>query len=296
MVNPSDFHAFGIGTWGVAGFLHHDKTINTAKQLTALEYMHHKGMVYIDCSLKYADGEAVKLISKLLKRVGRENVFISAKLEQFIEKPEDIRIQIDNYKRLLHTDYLDQVQLHAPSFTKLSIYKTYQELANLVADGQVRYLGASNFHIAQLQEAIDGSHLSLLTHESLFNFSFRQNEDTGILAKCQELHIKFVAYQPLHRAKTLHSNFELLAKLSKKYNVSQSQIILNWLVRKGIMPLIRSDSIEHIDENLSSLSFTLENADYTAIDTFRIPEIAAAPIDWTDSGNGTPIYQLANKF
>lgn len=296
MITPAQLHPFGIGTWGIAGFLHYDETVDTKKQLDALLYMHSKGMNYIDCSLKYADGQALAVIAAFLRLVGRENVFITAKLEQFIEKPEDIQLQVNKYKQVLGTDYIDQVQLHAPSFTKLGIGKTYQELAKLVHDGQVGYLGACNFNIAHLEEAIQASKTPLLTHESLFNFSFRHNEDKGILAHCRERHIKFIAYQPLHRTKTLSSNFELLVGLSKKYDVSQSQIILNWLTHKGIMPLVRSDNITHIDENLAALEFTMDDADYQAIDVFRIKEIAETQVDWSDSGLGVPIYQLANKF
>jgi diketogulonate reductase-like aldo/keto reductase len=296
MIQPSDLHKFGIGTWGIAGFLHYDKNVDTDEQLRALVYMHSKGMNYIDCSFKYADGETLKVIAKLIQIVGKENIFVSAKLEQFIEYPEDIQSQITEYLRALGTDYLDQVQLHAPSFSKLSLNETYRELAKLTNYGPVRYLGASNFNVDQLQEAIIGSQINLLTHESLFNFSFRQNEDKGILAHCRERHIKFIAYQPLHRTKTETKNYELLANLSDKYGVSQTQIILNWLVRKGIMPLIRSDSIEHIDEDLESLSFTLEDHDYETIEQHRIPEIVNTAVDWSDTGQGTPIYQLANKF
>lgn len=296
MINPDKLHPFGIGTWGVAGYLHFDAAVDTDKQLSALRHMHSKGMNYIDCSLKYADGRALGIIARFLEEVGRDNVFLSAKLEQFVETSEDVRHQVDKYKQVLSTSYIDQVQLHAPSFAKISIGETYAELAKLVADDQVRFLGASNFNVPQLEEAITGSGMNLLTHESLFNFSFRQNEDAGILAHCHERHIKFIAYQPLHRTKTENSNFELLVNLSKKYGKSQNQLILNWLVRKGIMPLVRSDNLDHIDENLLALEFTLEDDDYAAIDTFRIKEIADAPVDWSDSGAGTPIYQLANRF
>lgn len=296
MVTPSQLHSFGIGTWGIAGYLDYDKTVDTGRQLSALLYMHGKGMNYIDCSLKYAGGETLKVIAEFLSKVGRESVFVSVKLEKFIENSGDIQKQINIYRQVLNTDYIDQVQLHAPSFTKITIKQTYKELAKLVESSQVRYLGASNFNIVQLQEAIDGCGMNLLTHESLFNFSFRQNEDVGILANCRERQIKFVAYQPLHRTKTASTNFDLLVRLSSKYNVSQSQVVLNWLTRKGIMPLVRSDSASHIDEDLASLAFTLEDADYLEIDAFRIKEIVDSPVDWSDTGLGTPIYQLANKY
>ena len=296
MILQNEISKIGIGTWGIAGFLHHDKSVNTKTQLDALKKSFDLGANYIDCSLKYADGVSLQVIQQLIQYAGRENLFISAKLEQFIEKPEDVNNQLNHYLKSLSIDKVDLLQLHAPSFTKLSIHDTYKEIGKLIDSGKVMHAGASNFSVDQLAEAAVGCGTNLAIHESLFNFKFRQNEDAGILRYCNENNIKFVAYQPLHRGKTEASGNTLLNELAKKYNKTQSQIILNWLIHKDIIPLVRSDNIQHLEEDFASTSFVMEDYDYKLIDEYRDIETKSISIDWRDLGTGDSIYQIANRY
>lgn len=295
MVTPNNISKIGIGTWGIAGYLHFDSSVDTNKQLNALKVAFDLGANYIDCSLKYADGESLRVIKELIEYAGRDNIFVSAKLERFIEKPEDVHEQLNEYLNVLGINEVDVLQLHAPSFTKIGIADTYREVNELIQSGKVRYAGASNFNVSQLTEVVEVCGANFVLHESLFNFSFRQNEDAGILGFCEANNFKFIAYQPLHRGKTEASSNALLSGLAVKHNKSQSQIILNWLVARGIIPLIRSDNIEHVKENLEALNFTMETAEYKLIDEYRDPILSDVPVDWNDSGTGNSIYQIANK-
>ena len=295
MISVNDISKVGIGTWGIAGYLHFDSSVDTNQQLDALKLSFDLGANYIDCSLKYADGASLDVVRELINYAGRGNVFISAKLEQFIEKPEDVSTQLEQYLKILAIDTVDSLQLHAPSFTKIGITNTYREINKLIEGGKVRYAAASNFNVEQLEEAIEGCGENFVLHESLFNFTFRQNQDAGILDFCVQNDVKFIAYQPLHRGKTEAAETPLLSELSKKYNTSKSVIILNWLIAKGIVPLIRSDNPEHIRQNINASNFTMEQSDYELIDNYRDPVLSKMAVDWSDSGSGNSIYQIANK-
>ena len=294
MIELDNLHRIGIGTWGIAGYLHFDDEVDSIRQLTALKHQFDLGANYIDCSLKYADGSSLEVVKQLIEYAGRDNIFISAKLEKFIESEDDIESQLTQYLRALSIDSIDLLQLHAPSFTRIGIEQTYVAVAKHIHSGRVRYAGASNFSVEQLQQAERGLGRKVAVHESLFNFTFRQNEDAGILSYCLENGIQFVAYQPLHRGKTESRYSELLVSLSNKYNKSQPAIIINWLIRKGMTPLIRSDNIQHLDENFDALNFTMDDRDYTTIDTYRDPLSNGIDVDWEDSGKGSAVYQIAN--
>jgi aryl-alcohol dehydrogenase-like predicted oxidoreductase len=54
--------------------------------------------------------------------------------------------------RRLRTDYIDLYQIHYPD-TKTPIEETLRALDDLVKSGKVRYIGCSNFSVAQLREA-----------------------------------------------------------------------------------------------------------------------------------------------
>jgi 2,5-diketo-D-gluconate reductase A len=270
MITPDKISKLGIGTWGIAGYLHFDDAVDVGSQLDVLKKAFDLGANYIDCSLKYADGKSLEAIRDLISYAGRDNLFISAKLEKYIEKSDDVETQLDQYLDKLSIDSVDALQLHAPSFTNIGIKETYEKIRDLIGQGKVMYAGASNFSVEQLKEAAEGCGTQLALHESLFNFSFRQNEDAG--------------------------NNTTLTSLADKYSKSQSQIILNWLSSKKIVPLIRSNSIEHIKDNFEALDFVMEESDYKLMDAYRDMTTKDITVDWADSGRGEAIYELANKY
>ena len=87
----------------------------------------------------------------------------------------------------------------------------------------------------------------------------------------------------------------MLIELSKKYNKTQNQIMINWMVKeKEIMPLIKSTNKDRIKENIEALVFEMEKADYEKINKFQNEKINALEINWNDE-SGVTIDQLANQ-
>ncbi|MBP3801301.1 MAG: aldo/keto reductase, partial [Clostridia bacterium] len=82
---------------------------------------------------------------------------------------------------------------------------------------------------------------------------------------------------------------------SKKYNKTQNQIMINWMVKeKEIMPLIKSTNKDRIKENIEALDFEMEKADYEKLNKFQNEKINALEINWNDE-SGVTIDQLANQ-
>lgn len=132
--------------------------------------------------------------------------------------------------------------------------------------------------------------------EGVYNLECKLYEDIGVLDYCRENSIKFVCYQPLRRNRTAKRNYPLLIELAEKYNKTQNQIILNWIInKKDIMPLIKSTNIVRIDENNEAINFKMSADDYDRLDKFRNTEFDNVKIDWECNG-GVTIDQLANKF
>ena len=62
----------------------------------------------------------------------------------------------------------------------------------------------------------------------------------------------------------------LLRQLSQKYQKSVPQIVLRWLIQRGIVPLVKSVKPERMKENLDVFDFALSAEDMeqiTALDT-----------------------------
>lgn len=63
----------------------------------------------------------------------------------------------------------------------------------------------------------------------------------------------------MRRNRTANRNYPLLVELSNKYNKTQNQVILNWIVKeKGLNVLIKSTNIERINENFEAIKMEKE--------------------------------------
>ena len=159
--------------------------------------------------------------------------------------------------------------------------------------GKVKYIGVSNVNLEQLKQI--NSIVRIDFFEGVYNLDCKYYENTGLLEYCNENNILFIAYQPIRRNKITQKNYEFLVKLAKKYNKTQNQIMINWIVKeKGILPIIKSTNLYRIKENIDSISFDMEKADYKVLDDFQNEKINSIEVNWNDE-SGISIDQLANQ-
>ena len=277
----------GIGTWKI-------DCENFDNDLQALIHSYKKGENYLSLYMMYNDGEVVRQMRRFLDMVDRDKIFINANLEPYIEKIEDVEKQLDEYLEILNIEYVDSLQVHDPFVSKISLLDTYKAIEKLVEKGKVRYIGISNVNLEQLKEINDNVKIDFF--EGVYNLECKTYEDIGVLDYCRENGIKFICYQPLRRNRTANRNYPLLVELAEKYNKTQNQIILNWIINeKGIMPLIKSTNIERIDKNIDSIDFKMDQSDYEKLNEFRSKEFDSVEIDWHDNG-GVLIDALPNQF
>ena len=287
MIKKENLYKIGIGTWKI-DYEHFENDID------ALVYSHNKGENYLSLYMLYNNGEVVKQMRKFLDKIDREKVFINDNLEPTIKEIEDIEKQLDEYLKILDIKYVDNLQIHGSFVSEIPLVEVYKEIKRLVDIGKVRYIGISNVNLEQLKEI--SSLVRIDFFEGVYNLECKLYEDIGVLNYCKENDIKFICYQPLRRNRTARRNYPLLVELALKYNKTQNQIILNWIInRKNIMPLIKSTNIERIDENNESINFKMSDDDYNKLDDFRNTEFDNVKIDW-DCNGGVTIDQLANQF
>lgn len=286
-MQKEDIFKIGIGTWKI-------DCENFDNDLEALIHSYNKGENYLSLYMMYNDGKIVRQMRRFLDVVDRDKIFINANLEPSIEKIEDVEKQLDEYLEVLNIDYVDSLQVHDPFVSKIPLLDTYKAIEKLVEKGKVRYIGISNGNLEQLKEINDNVKIDFF--EGVYNLECKIYEDIGVLDYCEKNGIKFVCYQPLRRNRTANRNYPLLVELAKKYNKTQNQIILNWIINeKNIMPLIKSTNIERINNNIDSIDFKMDEADYEKLNEFRSKEFDSIEIDWQDNG-GVLIDALPNQF
>lgn len=223
MVNLKDIFPLGIGTFRI-DLTQKDDSMN------ALIDSFNLGQNYIDTSHLYENGKVMSFIGEFIKKVGRDKLFITTKIEPTVEKITDIEEQLNKYLKIMDIDYVDCLMLHSVIFTKLPLMQTYKEMNRMKELGKVRSLGLSNSNLEQLKEINDQYPISI--YEGVYNLECKLNEDIGIIDYCKNNNIIFCAYQPLRRNRTANRNYPLLVELSKKYNKTQNQIILNWIIKE----------------------------------------------------------------
>lgn len=288
MLSKNEIFPIGIGTWKI-------DYENMEKDINALKYSYGKGQNYLSLYMLYNGGAIVKGLKEYVKSLEREKIFINVNIEPTVEKIEDIEKQLDEYLEILDLKFVDNLQLHTPKATKLSMIDTYKEMKRLKDIGKARYLGISNCDLETLKEVNEKVKIDFF--EGVYNLECKVNEDIGILDYCKNNDVIFIAYQALRRNRTANNNYEDLLMLSKKYNKTQNQIIINWLIKeKKINTIIKSTNIDRINENLEAIEFEMEKEDYKLLNSFRNKLFDDVKIDWKFTGDGVTIDQLPNQF
>lgn len=299
MLQPQDIFKIGIGTWGIGGFMERDNSIDEGKQVDALAYMFGKGMNFAEANMWYSQGYSVEILAKALKKSGkkREDIFICEAI--YLKDDKDLNAskkEIEQVMELFGTDYIDTLQFSAGSFYRASFEEITEWIDKLISDNKIRFTSITNEDLELLQKYHQKYGNKLFSHEVVYNFEVRVNEELGIIPYAQANNIKTIVYQPLRRNRTAQRNWEAISKLASKYGKIQNQIILNWILSKGYLPLTKSETITHIDEHLASVDFEIELKDLELLNNFKIPNYTPPAIDCHKSGVGVTIDQASNIF
>lgn len=262
--------------------------------MQSLIHSYNLGQNYLSLSMLYNNGKVVRQMKKFIDKVDRDKLFIATNLEPTIECKNDIEKQLNKYLQILDIEYVDMIQLHKPSFSKIPLIDVYEEIQRLASLGKVKYIGISNASLEQL--SLINKEIKIDFFEGIYNLECKIYEDIKVLDYCNKNDIKFLCYQPLRRNRTAERNYPLLVELANKYNKTQNQIILNWIINeKKMIALVKSTNINRIDENKEALDFKMDIEDYEKLNNFRSEEFDNVKIDWDDNG-GISIDQLANQF
>jgi len=194
----------GLGTWAMGGpwqfgWGPQDDDEAVAAVVTALD----QGINWIDTAPAYGLGHSEELVGQALRQT-KHQPYIATKCGLlWNDKKEKVScLKRDSIRReclasleRLGIDTIDLYQMHWPEPDE-EIEGAWEEMALLAQEGKVRYLGASNFTIAQL-ERVAKIHpvASLQPPYSMLN---RGVEDE-LLAYCAEYNIGVVVYSPMHR-------------------------------------------------------------------------------------------------
>jgi diketogulonate reductase-like aldo/keto reductase len=187
-------------------------------------------------------------------------VFVATKVSPENFRRARLRASVDASLQRLGIDTIDLLQLHQPN-SAIPIQETMDTLAELVDAGKVRFIGVSNFSVAQLQEAQRAlPKYPIVSNQVRYNLIDRTIEQ-GLLQFCQANHITVIAYSPLARGLDRIRDCDsagVLDQFSRETGKSPAQIALNWcLCKEGIVAIPKGNSEEHILDNCAASDWRL---------------------------------------
>ncbi len=296
--NGPEVGAIGLGCMGMSEFYGTaDESESRRTILAALE----NGVTMLDTSDMYGIGHNEQLIASVLKE-WRGEVFLATKFGVVREKgkyernicgrPEYVRQACDASLKRLQRDVIDLYYIHRVDVS-VPIEETMGALAELVAQGKVRYLGISEASAATIRRAHAVHPLAALQTE--YSLCTRDLE-REILPALRELGIALVAYSPLGRGfltgkldagnlqqgdfrsmvpRMQGENYaqnqallEKLAAIARAKAIALPKLSLAWVLAKGkdIIPIPGTTRVAHLLDNLSALDVQLTEADLREIE------------------------------
>jgi aryl-alcohol dehydrogenase-like predicted oxidoreductase len=196
---------------------------------------------------------------------------------------------------------IDLYQVHNP--WSFSNEKSEMDVMAELRDRKlIKYIGVSNFTAQKMRyawEILDKKGIPLVSNQVRYNLLDRKIETNGVMDVAKELGISIIAYSPLAQGLCtgkFHDNPELLKniglrkytslfkpegleksrpvvtlvkEIALKYNVTSSQVALNWLIHyhgSTVVAIPGATKEIHIKENTGAMSFRLSDEDMVKLD------------------------------
>lgn len=216
------------------------------------------GYRLIDTAQSYGNEEAVgEAIQKT--SVPREELFITTKVWISNYGYENAKASIEDSLKKMQLDYLDLVLLHQPF---KDYHGAYRALVDLYKEGKIKAIGVSNFYPDRLVDlCLDTDVIPAVNQVEVNPF----HQQSLALQYNKKYGVQLQAWAPFAEGKNGIFTNDTLVEIGKKYNKSVGQVILRWLVQRGIVPLAKTVRKERMTENINIYDFELSVDDMQTI-------------------------------
>jgi aryl-alcohol dehydrogenase-like predicted oxidoreductase len=212
-------------------------------------------------------------------------------------RPADLNRALRGSLRRLGVPRVDLYQMHWAG-SPVSIERWMEAMADAVEAGLVRSVGVSNYSAEQMRRAhaaLARRGVPLASNQVQYSLLCRDPERNGLLDACRELGVTLIAYMPLHmgvltgkytaqhRPRGLFRRFlpyargdgltrtqPLIALLRKTGEAhggkAPAQVALNWIVRKGALPIAGVRNARQAQDLAGVLGWALTDDEVAALD------------------------------
>ena len=231
------------------------ETAATVAQALEVGYRH------IDTAQMYGNeagvGEAIRESG-----LGRDDLYVTTKLNNSFHRPDDARREIDASLERLGLDQVDLFLIHWPLPTQYDgdFVQTWRALIEAKEAGKARSIGVSNFQPAHLERIIDETGVvpvvnQVEVHPFFTNEAVRTaDEKHGVLTE---------AWSPI--AKGAVTDDATVGEIASAVGRTPAQVTLRWHIQRGDIVFPKSMKAERMRENLEIFDFELTDDQVAAI-------------------------------
>jgi 2,5-diketo-D-gluconate reductase A len=247
--NGIEMPILGFGVYQVPDAEECERSVYDALQI---------GYRLIDTAAAYMNEEAV---GKAIKRSGvpREELFITTKLWIQDAGYESAKKAFEKSLKKLQLDYLDLYLIHQPFG---DVYGSWRAMEELYSQGRIKAIGVSNFYPDRLIDLIVHNKVVPAVNQ-IETHPFNQQLETQTFLK--ENSVQIESWGPFAEGRNNLFQNELLKGIGKKYNKSIAQVVLRWLIQRGVVAIPKSVRKERIEENFDVFDFELTTEDIEAV-------------------------------
>ncbi|MGV0831419.1 aldo/keto reductase [Empedobacter brevis] len=282
-------------------------TLNEEESFRILDAFLDRGFNAIDTANNYSywvpgnvGTESEKIIGNWLKlRGGRDQIVLATKVggrNMIQEKPNTTKVhilkEVEESLVRFQTDYIDLYQTHYDDMNT-PVEETLSAYHQLIKEGKVRFIGASNFSSERLIEALDKSErYNLPQYKTLqpeYNLIDRKHFEEFLQPVAEKYNLAVIPYYSLASGfltgkyrneedlqKSLRGDgikkylnergfriLDALETISKRYHISYAAVSLAWLMNQKtvVAPIASATKEQHLDAFVEAVNVELSHDD-----------------------------------